>query len=427
MSEHDGMLLGAVLGGYSDLPALSRTVTADDFEQHRHGAIWQACLSVHKSGEAVNPTTVGDALGNDVRKLPDGRLYLLTLTENVLPVHAPYLAVKVREQSMRRRMRDIGSRMVAAAESDLDRTPAEWASEVRRWTDEVGHTSRRNPTMAESLERVIDAAEKGQTGAVPTPWPSMNDLIIGLFPGQLVTFAARPGAGKSIALQNMAVDIARRGLHVALCTLEMFADEVVQRMVAHVGGVELTRLRKAQCSESDWERIRTASEHLQSLPLYIQDSRPQTVDDIRAHAWETQQAARRQGQELGAVVVDYVQIVRSLSSNKGMSRQQQVGQITQDLKNLAGELNVPVVTAAQLNRQAVGSVDSKPELWHLREAGDIENDSDVVALAWEEVVEEDRGVIKTGVVKVDVAKNRSGPQGQFQLSKRGHYARLSED
>jgi replicative DNA helicase len=422
--NHDEALLGAVLSGYPDVPALARVVSEPDFEQARHGAIWQACLSVHKRGEVIDAYLVAEQMGSDVHRLPGGPVYLIDLAQTVTVANAPWYADKVREQSLRRKMRDVGSRMVQAAETDLERTAAEWAKEVRKWVDEVGTVGHERPTMSQTLEEVFEVARHGEPHAIMSPWPSLDELIGGFYPGQLVTFAARPGAGKSIALMNVGAHMATGG-HVAFSTLEMFRGEVVQRMVAREARVALDKLRKGTCEPRDWKEMEIARKILATMPLHIEDRRPQTTDDIRAHAWEVAQIAKRAGSRLSAVVVDYVQIVRSTSTNKNMSRQQQVGQITQDLKNLAGELEVPVITAAQLNRSSVGP-NVHPDLTHLREAGDIENDSDVVVLMHEELQDDGKSLVKTGAVDMIVAKNRSGPTGVRTLHKYGHYAELIE-
>lgn len=426
--SHEESLLGAVLSGYPDFPSLTRVVSERDFASAHNGAIWDACLAVHKSGLAVEPETVGVQLGECVKRFPDGRLYLLNLLAAPVTVtNAPWYAERVRQLSLKRRMGDVGRRMVQYADNDDERTAAEMAADVRRWADEVGTVTKTQPTMSEALERVIDIAQHGEVRSTPTPWPSLDEMLGGFSPGQLITFAARPGVGKSIALGNISLDMARRGRWVAMCSLEMTATEVVQRMMANVAAVDLTRLRRASCDEADWKRIGEAQEHLAALPLHIQDFRPQTMDDIRAHAWDVRQQARRKGAELGAVVVDYIQIIRADGGHKNFSRQQQVGQITQGLKNLAGELEVPVITAAQLNRGAVATPNAQPELSHLREAGDIEQDSDAVILMHEPMVEDDRGrMIETGEVEMIAAKARAGVKGMRVLMKRGYLSRLSE-
>lgn len=424
-TDHDLALLGAVLSGYPDLSSLTRVVTAPDFAQPRHEAIWAACLEVHKAGLDVDPRTVADQMGNAANRLPGGPIYLVELLgQATTTASAPWYAHKVREQSLRRQVRDAGSRMVQAAEDDLDRTPDEWVSDLRRIVDGIGTRAQRTPTTAETLERVVDIAQHGERRAIPSPWSTLDELTGGWYPGQLVTFAARPGAGKSLALLACALDAARRGVHVAFCTLEMSAVEVMQRLVANVASVDLGRLRRGQCDERDWTRIGEATTHIEALPLHIQDVRPQTTGDVRAHALEVQQAARRQGAELGLMVVDYLQIIRADAGPRDRSRQQQVGQITQDLKTWAGQLDVPVITASQLNRQS--TTRERPTLADLRESGDIEQDSDVVILMHEDEVDDGPHKTKTGDLDLIVAKQRSGPEGVRTVQKHGHHARLSE-
>lgn len=351
--DHDQALLGAVLSGYADIPGLSRMITAPDFTQPRHEQIWQAILAVHKSGLVVEPETVAQQMGNTAHRLPDGPLYLVELMSAPVTVsNAPWYAERIREQSLRRQYRDVGLRMVQTAEQDQDRTPEEWATDLRRLIDGIGSRAQRTPTMAETLERVVDIAEHGEPRAMLSPWAPLDELTGGWYPGQLVTFAARPKVGKSLALMACALDAARRGVHVAFCTLEMNAVEVTQRLIANMASVELTKLRKGQCTDRDWVSIGKATSDLAALPLHIQDVRPQTTSDIRSHAFEVSQKAKRDGGALGMVVADYLQIIRADAGSKNRSRQQEIGQITQDLKILAGQLEVPVLTASQFNRNS---------------------------------------------------------------------------
>jgi replicative DNA helicase len=425
-TDHDQALLGAVLSGYSDVSGLARIVAASDFAQPRHEVIWNAILAVHKAGLVVDPHTVADQLGNAANRLPGGRVYLADLMGTVgVAMNAPYHASKIREQSLRRQVRDAGARMVQTAEDDLDRTADEWVADLRRMVDGIGTRAQRTPTMAETLERVVDIAQHGEPKSVLSPWKSLDELTGGWYPGQLVTFAARPKVGKSLALMACALDAARRGVHVAFCTLEMNAVEVTQRLIANMASVELTRLRKGHCDERDWKRIGQATADLGRLPLHIQDVRPQTTGDVRAHAFEVSQTAKRAGGELGMVVADYLQIIRADAGSKSRSRQQEIGQITQDLKVLAGQLEVPVLTASQLNRNSMTR--ERPTLSDLRESGDIEQDSDAVILMHERDIDDGPYKIKTGDIELIVAAQRSGPEGMCVVQKRGHFARLSEE
>ena len=422
--DYETALLGAVLRGYPDIAGLARTITHADFDQHRHGDIWQAVITVDRAGDVVDPLTVRAQLGSAVDKLPGGPLYLAELDAPTV-ASAPFYAAQVREKSVRRQVHGLGLRLQQRSE-DLDAKPEDLVADVRRLADEIS-TPLRHVDVASALEHVIDIAQHGEPASTPSPWPSLDELTGGFYPGQLITFGARPGVGKSIALENIGTHIARTtGKYIAYCSLEMTAAEVLQRTLAHTAGVDLTRLRRGTCDDRDWTRISQSTDLIAQLPYRFQDFRPQTLTDIRAHARETAQEAKRVGKTLGAIIVDYVQLIKGTSTNRNMTRQQEVGEFTRDLKNLAGELQVPVITGAQLNRAGGNRASGIPLLSDLREAGDIEQDSDVVIFLHEEEVEDGGRLMKTGEIDLIVAKQRSGPTGTRRVRKAGHYARLYE-
>lgn len=423
-TDYEQAVLGAVLRGYPDLPTLARSIEADDFASAQHAAIWQACLAVHAAGLQPDPLTVLDRMGNAAQRLPGGAVYLADLDAPVI-VQAPQYAAKVREQRIRREVASLGVRCQQML-TDEDAEPSDLIANIRTWADNIG--TRRDSgqtTVTSALEQVIEIAQHGEPAALTTPWPDINELIGGLHPGQLVVIGARPGVGKSIALENLATHVAREhGRWVLFVTLEMSAAELMQRTMAHTTRVELGSLRSGRVTEAEWARVDGAMAELSALPMRYVDQFRQTVDAIRGHAWELRQEAIRSGSELGMVVVDYIQLITP-KADRTASRQQRIGQITRDLKALAKELKVPVVTAAQLNRQGAGRQNPTPMLSDLREAGDIEQDADDVLLLHEQEVEDSGRTIKTGDLEVIVAKQRHGPTGTRTLKKFGHYSLIA--
>jgi len=431
MIDDERELLGAILHGYRDVPALARTVTADDFDQPWHGWIFDACLKVHADGLRPDPILVKDKLGSLALRLPDGPTYLAMLDCQV-PAQAPQYARLVRQASVRRQIRDAGQRLVQSAE-DPDVDPDTLVGRATDWLSGLNQRETTGRTSIwDALAQVLDVADHGEKAGMSTPWPALNDLLGGLYPGQLITVGARPGAGKSIFCENLATDAARRhGRRVLYASLEMTAKEITQRTMAHTAQVQLTKIRMGGQALSMIERdaMDRAAQVITSTPIDFSDSPHQTLADIRASAWECHQEATRQGQALGLVVVDYLQLVTP--RDQRITRQQQVGEISRGLKKLARELEVPVVAAAQLNRAPTGRSNGMPVLSDLREAGDIEQDSDCVIFL-HELFTEDRGpggdvrLIATGEVLLIVAKNRQGPPGTRSVHKYGHYGRLAE-
>lgn len=419
-------LLASVLQGYRDLTGLARTVTADDFGNAQHANVWDAALAVHTTGAQPDAHLVAAHLGSLALRLPGGPAYLLDLAGDptVITVNAPAYAAQVHRGAVLRQIANLGARCQQLL-TDPDADPDDMLAKITRWADQItlGRPTTAT-TPAQALERVVDVAEHGEPASLPTPWRDLTELLGGWYPGQLVVAAARPGVGKSLVLENAATHAAQTGAWVCFVTLEMTATELVQRTTAHMARVELSYLRKAGLSDADWQRLNDTSPEIAALPVRYYDDGDQSVADIRAHAWETRQEARRNGADLGLVVVDYLQLIRT-RRDQSTSRQQQLGEVSRALKRLAKELQVPVLTAAQLNRQSTQRANSTPMLADIREAGDIEQDADVVLLAHEEEYEDGGRMMKTGTFDLIVAKHRNGPQRTISLSKHGHYARIA--
>jgi replicative DNA helicase len=417
-NEYERALLGAVLSGHP-ITGLARIVNAEDFSHPRDSTIWSVALDLDRDGIAPNPLTVKDALGNRALNLPNGPMYLTTL-DCPLGTQAAYYAEKVHEGAVRRKGADIGRRLIQA-ETDPDIDTPRLLQYMRDWS-ELADTERPGLSMADILERVIGVAEHGAPACIPTPWLDINGLIGGWYPGQVVVVGARPGVGKSLFCENAATEVARRPDRRALfMSLEMGPEEITQRTLAWTSHVDLAKIQgRRPATDKDWESISRASTAMLSAHIDFECMGRQTITTLRTATADSARRARREGQTLGLVVVDYVQLMTA--TGKELSRQQQIGEIMRGLKSLAGEFSVCVLAAAQLNRETAKR--GMPILSDLREAGDIENDADVVLLLDEEVTDDGRTQIPTGDLRVFAGKNRHGQTGMRTLRKFGHYARL---
>lgn len=404
-------LLGAVLSGYEGGPT-SLGVRGDDFYQPHHEWIWNACLDVERSGRRVDALLAREALGEQQYKLPNGPLYLAELMPYCpLPGNAASYAAVVKQQANRRRLRDLGARLSQLADTD---DPAEMLNDAKRWLDDATETDTTGfvPT-SDAVAQVVDVAQHGGARGIPTPWPDVDRLIKGYFPGRLYVVGARPGVGKSLWASNSAIHTAKSGLPVAVMSLEMPQLEWLQRCAAAEAKIDIGKLEGMAKDDPDWERLDATIPVLGRLPMDIYDEPIQTMAQIRSNARAT---LRRHG-SLGMVIVDYLQLVAA--SDKRAPRHEQVADISRSSKLLAREFACPVITLAQVNRGATARKDGRPALSDLRESGAIEADADSVILLH---TSED----EPHIVEAAIAKGRSTAKGTVNLMMQGHYSRLVE-
>lgn len=401
-------LLGAAMSG-ADIDDLTRVVEASDFYNPAHEAIWAAIIRVHNAGNRPDPVSVRLAL--DSAKVKHDPIRLVEMTQLAPSIaSADYYAEQVAAAAAQRALQYAAIQLDQLARKPGDVT--QMREDARAIIDKA--TAGRNVTtartIADILPSVIDHAERGAASMLSSGWSDLDSHIGGLAPGRLVVFAARPGGGKSIAGTNLALHMAGyHGHAVLLASLEMPEIEVGQRLLAAHAVVNLTQLQNGTATEANWQRIAEKQASLDAMPITIDAESFQTVAGIRRAARDLQ----RTRDDLALIVVDYLQLVQSSSSSS--NRAEQVTATSRELKLLARETGACVVAMAQVNREGA-KADDGPRLTDLREGG-IENDADQVILMH-------RPDLDLPEVRVNVAKNRHGSIGVFDLNLQGQYARL---
>ncbi|NNC93209.1 MAG: replicative DNA helicase [Acidimicrobiia bacterium] len=219
---------------------------------------------------------------------------------------------------------------------------------------------------------------------------------------------------------NIALNVARTDNTVAIFTLEMSRDEVVQRLLCSLGRIDSQKLRTGQLGEQQWQRVAAAAGQLFEAPIYVDDSASLTVTEIRA---KCRRLKRQRGLEL--VVVDYIQLMTG-GNRRTENRQQEIAEISRGLKNLARELHVPIIAVSQLNRALEQRQDKRPMLGDLRESGAIEQDSDVVMFIYRDEYYNPENVENRGVAEVNVAKHRAGATGRVDMTFLGEFTLFSD-
>ncbi len=255
---------------------------------------------------------------------------------------------------------------------------------------------------------------RSHMAGVPTGFTDVDKLFWGLRGGDLLILAARPGVGKTSFALNLATNAAKSGATVAMFSLEMGANQLVQRILCSEARVNLGALRAGNLQEGDWNSIMQASAALSDLNLYIDDTPGLTLTEMRAKA-------RRQlrGCEKGLIIVDYLQLMQPPSSRRDGNRAVEVAEISRGLKVLAKELNVPLLSLSQLSRAVEQRTNKRPQLSDLRESGSIEQDADIVMFidrSMDEIEAETDGRPPLGTAELIVAKHRNGATRDITLS-----------
>lgn len=410
MIDAERAVLGALLAGYREIDDVTTQITGTCFGQPIHEWVFDAILRVHAAGRLPDPIQVRFALGDQQNRLPGGALYLTDLLEACpQPASAPWYAEQVAKQAARRRVQDLAERLQQLAVSDRD--PFDVVNDAKQWLDQfsTGRIEESAP-ISEAMRQVVDVAEHGTRRGYPSPWPDVDRLTRGYYPGRLYIVGARPGVGKSLWASNTAVHLAKQGHGVFVASMEMSALEFTQRCAAAEAGVDIGRLEQGKLTEHEWDKLAPAVSSISQLPIQIADAESQTLAYVRA-------GARRYARQhkLGMVIIDYVQMLQPASRRE--PREQQVAETSRGLKRLSRELDVPVLGLAQVNRGAASRRDGRPTMNDLRESGAIEADADSVILLH---VDDDQPEI----IEVNIAKGRSTAKGGATLQMQGHYSRL---
>ncbi len=417
-------MLGAVLADNTLIANVAEVVHSEDFSSPQHAAIFAAMLKLDGSARQVDHLTLAEEL-KVLGQLAavGGPAYLMSLDQGVPLTHnAVQYATIVRDQALRRRLANVGREILEMASQETGDVEV-ILDESERKLFNLAEKRREGDLRAvsELMEQTLDLLDKmkasssGVTG-LSTGYVDLDMQLTGLHAGELIILAARPGIGKTSLAMNIAMHAAlKEDKAVAIFSLEMPADQLLMRLLASSARVDMKKLRGGRLTAHDEEKFQEMAGALYNAPIYIDDSGGLSPFDLRAKARRLKQKDPR----LSLIVIDYLQLMHQ--KGKVESRQLEVSEISRSLKQLAKELEVPVIALSQLNRKVEERKGGKPMLSDLRESGSIEQDADVVMFIHREDQEEgadgQEGERSRTVIPVEliVAKQRNGPVGSIDL------------
>ncbi len=395
-------------------------LTAEDFYDPVYRQIYRAIASLHEQRKSIDFVTVNEALAeNAVVREVGGSAFLAELAAAVpTSSHAEQYAVIVREKALKRGLVAAGKAIVeeagnpsVTADAALDAAERRLLAFSRSQADaRPRHIAELGKDAYSRYTELYEADDKTAHFGVTTGFGQLDQLLTGLPPGHLMIVAARPSMGKTALALDIARHVAsKQGRNVAIFSLEMTSQELMDRIIGGFLGVQTWKLKKGELTPQDFEALGPFFDQLESHPIFIDDDPDTTLAHLRSKA-------RRQQVERGLdlLIVDYLQLIEVPDNLSRDNRTQQVSHISRSLKNLARELQCPIIALSQLSRSVENRNPPIPVLSDLRDSGSIEQDADSVLMLYREgSYNEDCD--DPALTDVYVRKNRNGPTGRVSL------------
>ena len=423
--EAEEAIIGSILINPDAYYDVAGFLSADDFYIHRHRWVFESFLRLNERRAPIDILTVTEEL-DQMGYLGEvgGPAFLTALINNVpTALHATAYAHLVEETAIRRRMLEAANQIAKSAyQEDItvetainNAEKAVFSVSERRLSSDLQPIQK---VLSEYYDRVGDLANRDdETYGVPTNFRDLDNLLGGLQPSDLLIIAGRPGSGKTSFMLSLAKNAARvANKHIAIFSMEMSNEQLVQRLISQETGIDAQRLRLGKLEGNEWNLFAEAVESLGKTRIFLDDTPSITPTQMRAKCRRLHLEHR-----LDLVIIDYLQLMQG--DSRSDNRVQEVSYISRNLKTLARELNVPVLAGAQLSRAVEQRSDKRPVLSDLRESGSLEQDADIVMFIYREDKDKEDSILKN-VAEIIVSKHRNGPTGSVQLVFREHLAQF---
>lgn len=420
--EAERAVLGACLLDRDALLSATEILDSEDFYDLHHRDVFSLVGEMARKDLPVDPLTLWEEIGRHagLAERLGGQGFLAAVVDSVpTTANVEWHARIVRNKALRRRLIAAGG-LISRLGFAEDREMEDVLDEAERLVFDIAQRGNDRPfrhireIVPEAFQHIEKAfLRKDQTIGTPSGFVDFDHLGGGLQPGSLIVVAARPAMGKTAFALNMAQHAAiKEKKPVLIFSLEMGGEQLVHRLLGSEAQINIHDLRTGNLSREQWDRLAHAAGRISAAPIYIDDSSDLSTLDLRARARRF--VALMKGQPVGLVVVDYLQLMRSLRSAE--SRQQEVAEISRALKAVARELSVPVVAISQLSRAVESRTDRRPMLSDLRDSGAIEQDADMVLLLYRPgYYDRKDGDEEDPRAEVILAKHRNGPTGTINL------------
>jgi replicative DNA helicase len=452
--DAEAAVLSAVMVDPLALDKVNELLRPEHFYSEAHRRIFEACVDLSASGRPVDVVQVATWLRDRDRLAQVGGMAYLTEVLNAAPAVANVAAYgqTIHEKWRVRRLiltcqhvMAVGYAGYGEAQQFIDGAEQQVYDIARTRESNSVHPLR--DVMQETFRRITKATERGaRIIGISTGFDRYDRMTSGLHDGELTIVAARPGMGKTSLVLNMAVNVAspqqleaardpnerweEPGYGVVVFTLEMPREQIVNRMLCSEARVDVSRVRTGMLTPSDWSKLTQAASHLASLNVWVDDSPALSLLELRSKVRRLQAefdradpASGEKKQRLGLVMVDYLQLMRGREN--AQSREQEISEISRGLKQMAKELNLPVIALSQLNRavETRGEKSKRPQLSDLRESGAIEQDADNICFIYRDDYY-NKETADRNVAELIIAKQRNGPTDTVKVRFDAQYTRF---
>lgn len=414
--EAEQAVLGVLMSDPETIYLIVDMLKPEDFYRQAHRDIYQTIIELAEKSKPIDMLTVIEALRQNNKLEEIGGVTYIASLSTAAPTasNIEFYASLIVEKGIVRSLIGAASQIVHKSYHGGQEVD-ELLDEAEKSIFEIGEKKHKDgfshvkDILLDTFDQVEKLSQhKGDVTGVPT-FTDLDRLLSGLQPSDLIICAARPAMGKTSFCMNIAQKVAcKHDITVAIYSLEMSKEQLVQRLWASEAMVDQHKLRSGNLLDEDWKRLIEAAEGIADAPIYIDDTPSISVMEVRAKARRLKSEAG-----LGLVIIDYLQLMRG--SRRTENRQQEISEISRSLKALARELNVPVLALSQLSRAVEQTPDKRPNLSHLRESGALEQDSDVVMFIHRPEYF-DPETEKKGIAEIILAKHRHGPTGTVELA-----------
>lgn len=417
--EAEQSVVGSMIMNRQAIITAGEMLSADDFYHKQYGIMFQTMIDINNEGKPVDIVILQERLKE--QNVP-AEVYSIEFIRDLLaavPTSAnirQYAGI-VKDKAILRNIIRVNDGIANECYAGTSKTEDILADTEKKIFDLVKNKGDHEYTpidkvVLEALDRIQAAAKnRGSVTGVPTGFIDLDNYLSGLQPSDFILVAARPSMGKTAFVLNVAENVAiKQGITTAIFSLEMSNVQLVNRMLSLESTVDADKLRKGRLDSSDWGKLVEGADSIAKSHLIIDDTPGISIAELRSKCRKY-----KMENDLGLVIIDYLQLMSGSGGSRSDSRQQEISDISRSLKALARELDVPVVTLSQLSRAVEQRPDHRPMLSDLRESGAIEQDADVVMFLYRDDYYNKDTEIK-GIAEIIIAKQRNGPIGTVKMA-----------